>query len=172
MDHSRATARKTYHDGKLQEGVLNKLVSNQDIFDKELEEDVFLSEEDLAHEERIQKQAAEFNRKGKEIMVKKLQDREWANLTGGTTVRTARKFILSKERYRMLQAIISWTSPEFSALLLCLPFPDKPTLNIYIKRFLACSGEGLFEIRRDAANIVGNNADAFKEQFHMLVMLI
>lgn len=31
MDHSRSTARETYHDGKAQEGTLNKILTHSEI---------------------------------------------------------------------------------------------------------------------------------------------
>jgi len=66
----------------------------------------------------------------------------------------------------MLQAILTWSSFEYSSLLMCLPHPDrrKKFHQIFLIRLLATDSEGMSDVRADAINI-GSQASR-ESMFH------
>jgi len=92
----------------------------------------------------------------------------WNDFIGGITNRTPRHFILSKEKYRFINSILSWSSVEYSAMSLCQPyFERKPPMHVYFYvRFLCVASEGIEQIRQDAIQIALTSERNVTVMFH------
>lgn len=71
--------------------------------------------------------------------------------------RTERHKVKSHERGNLINAVLSWTCPEFSALILCNEFLplNTPDLEIYVSRFLCWEGGIMNTLRNDMAELSG-----------------
>ena len=89
-------------------------------------------------------------------------DKVWDKFISLVVKRTDRYKVLSQEKLRFLRAILSWISPEYSAVILCSPFLTKRTNAhaILMTRFLGTSGEDMELVRQDAINIAGHTKDS------------
>lgn len=143
LDHSVQTQSRTYDDYKTHQATRNKVLVLADTLQTPSKSPIRSGS--YAHRERLKKQSEDDTRQVAAAKEEEILSREWEQFISGVTKRSVRHNILSTERFRFFQAIFSWVSLEFSALLLCTPFMQRRTKRFpnFMARFLATDGPGM-----------------------------
>jgi hypothetical protein len=150
MGHSKETQAKFYDTYKTPQGVQNITVANEKMLTKPMKISFEQNQSKI-----FQSMEEEDAKVAQTLIKKKLAEEQRKEFHGKVNARTGRHRVLSEEKVDLLKAILSWTCPEFSALILCKPYiiHDTEALEIYYGRFLCWKGEGMDKIRGNMANL-------------------